>query len=82
MAKHLPSSAQLDGFDIDVSQCPPREWLPRNVNIFAFDAFAELPDQLHEIYDIVHVRLFLLVVQKNDPMPLLKKFIQMLSAYI
>ena len=81
MARNLPSSAQLDGFDNNLSQCPPKEWLPDNVNIYNFDAFAKLPKELTGRYDILHVRLFLLIVQNDDPMPLLKTFIQMLSAY-
>lgn len=81
MARVLPFPATLDGFDIDISQCPPKEWLPENVNIHVFDVFDELPEHLVGTYDIVHLRLFLLIVQNNDPMPLLKKFIQMLSAY-
>lgn len=81
MARTLASSAQLDGFDNNLSQCPPKEWLPDNVNIYDFDAFADLPEHLIGKYDILHIRLFLLIVQNNDPMPLLKTFIQMLSAY-
>ena len=81
MARDIPSSAQLDGYDNNLSQCPPKEWLPDNVNIYNFDAFAKLPKELIGKYDILHVRLFLLIVQNNDPMPLLNTFIQMLSAY-
>lgn len=80
MARTLPSSAQLDGFDNNLSQCPPKEWLPDNVNMYNFDAFADLPSELIGNYDILHVRHFLLIVQNNDPMPLLKTFIRMLSA--
>lgn len=79
MARTLASSAQLDGFDNNLSQCPPKEWLPDNVNIYDFDAFADLPEHLIGKYDILHIRLFLLIVQNNDPMPLLKTFIQMLK---
>lgn len=82
MARTLPPSAQLDGFDNNLSQSPPKEWLPHNVNMYHFDAFGDLPNELVGKYDIVHVRLFLLIVRNNDPMPLLKKFVQMLSAYI
>lgn len=81
MARTLPPSAQLDGFDNNLSQCPPKEWLPDNVNMYDFDVFSDLSRDLIGKYDIVHVRLLLLIVQNNDPMPLLKKFIQMLSAY-
>lgn len=32
MAQDLPSSAQVNGFDNRFSQCPPKEWLPDNIN--------------------------------------------------
>ncbi|KAL4935938.1 hypothetical protein BDV06DRAFT_217050 [Aspergillus oleicola] len=29
----LPATCKLDGFDVDTSQAPPREWLPANVSL-------------------------------------------------
>ncbi|KAL9118055.1 MAG: hypothetical protein Q9187_005404 [Circinaria calcarea] len=80
LARDLSSSAQLDGFDIDLSQSPPKEWLPKNVNMYKLDVFEELPDDLVGKYDVIHARLFLLIVQNNDPTPILKNFIRMLIA--
>ncbi|KAL9103071.1 MAG: hypothetical protein Q9187_009049, partial [Circinaria calcarea] len=80
LARDLSSSAQLDGFDIDLSQSPPKEWLPKNVNMYKLDVFGELPDDFVGKYDVIHARLFLLVVQNNDPMPILKNFIRMLNS--
>ena len=43
------------------------------------DAFSPLPHELVGKYDIVHLRLFIVLVRNNDPAPLLRNLIQMLS---
>ena len=75
----LPPSAQLHGFDIDVSQSPPQEWLSPNTTHRTWDAFSEVPDDMVEQYDVVHISIFMLLISKNDPSPLLKNLIKMLS---
>ena len=79
LARTLPSTAQLDGFDIDISDCPHEQWLPRNVKMQQFDALSEIPEHLVGMYDIVQLRLFQVVVRDNDPGPLLRNVLRMLS---
>ena len=79
LSRKLPGSTQLDGFDLDLSQFPPREWLPSNVEMRKLDAFATLPSDLVGKSDIVHLRLFIVLVKHNDPVPLLRNLIGMLS---
>lgn len=43
------------------------------------DAFSPLPHDLLGKYDIVHLRLFIVLIKNNDPVPLLGNLIQMLS---
>ena len=43
------------------------------------DAFSPLPHELLGKYDIVHLRLFIVLVKNNDPVPLLRNLIRMLS---
>ena len=50
----IPSSIQFDDFDINLLQCPSKEWLPENVNKYELEAFAELPESLVGVYDIVN----------------------------
>lgn len=73
------ASAQLDGFDISLVQCPPPEWLPSNVSIRKLDIYKPLPEELVGKYDIVHVRLFICVIKDNDPVPVLTNLLKMLS---
>ena len=50
LSEQLPSTVQLDGFDIDVSQCPPRAWLPSNVAMRKLDIHDEIPKELVGVY--------------------------------
>ena len=79
LKSQLPPNAQLDGFDISAAQYPPPEWVPENVTLQGLDAFATLPEDLIAKYDVVHLRLFLLVVQNDDPGPLIRNAVKMLS---
>jgi len=79
LSKTLPSTTQLDGFDIDLSQFPPKQWLPANVTMHKLDAFSAVPQDLVGKYDIVHLRLFIVLIKHNNPVPLLRNLISMLS---
>lgn len=79
LARTLPPTAQLDGFDIDIADCPHKQWLPRNVTMQQLDALSEIPEHLVGMYDIVQLRLFQVVVRDNDPGPLLRNVLRMLS---
>lgn len=78
---HVPFSAQLDAFDIDTSQCPPREWLPKNVSIESLDVFQDVPVRFLESYDVIHIRYFACVVRNNDPGAILQNVLRMLSEF-
>ena len=77
VARSLPPTATLNGFDIDLSQCPSKSWLPGNVSMLILDALDELPLDLIAQFDLVHVRLYMFVV--SDPVPLLANVIKLLS---
>lgn len=78
---HIPASTQLDGFDVSADHYPAKEWLPRNVTLDLFDAFRDVPEHLIGRYDIVHIRTFAVIVRNNDPGPLLRNLIKMLSKW-
>ncbi|KAL9031755.1 MAG: hypothetical protein Q9196_000232 [Gyalolechia fulgens] len=77
LAQQLPH-AQLDGYDISSTQFPPAEWLPSNVKLKTLDALAEVPSSLVSTYDVIHAGLVVLVAG-DDPVPLLRNLIKMLS---
>ena len=83
LSKKVAPSAQLDGFDISVDQYPVKEWLPKNVSLHTLDALSSLPENLVGIYDIVHIRLFCLVIKSREELrTLTRNLIGMLSEYI
>ncbi|OTA58319.1 hypothetical protein K449DRAFT_436681 [Hypoxylon sp. EC38] len=79
LARYLPASAHLDGFDIDLTQSSPKEWLPSNVSLHQLDCLAPLPEHLLEQYDIVHIQLFHLAVHNNDPAPIIRNLVKLLK---
>lgn len=81
LAEKLPATAQLEGFDISTAQFPALEWLPQNVTLTKLDILAPIPEELVAKYDIVHVGLFVTVVEEDDPLPILDKLLSMLSTF-
>ncbi|EMD01081.1 hypothetical protein BAUCODRAFT_29465 [Baudoinia panamericana UAMH 10762] len=79
LAKTLPPSVEIHGFDIDLKQAPPPQWLPDNLKLDTLDALAEIPEHLRGKYDVVHLRLFVFVVENDDPMPLIRNMMTMLK---
>ena len=43
------------------------------------DVLEPIPEELRGKYDLVHVRLFLAVVQDDDPTPILRNLMDLLS---
>lgn len=46
------------------------------------DVFGDVPDDMLESFDVVHVRAFAVVITHSDPMPLLKNLVSMLSGFL
>ena len=43
------------------------------------DVFGDVPHDMVDKFDVVHIRTFALVITHSDPMPLLKNLVGMLS---
>lgn len=82
LAHQVPSTVSIDAVDISLTQCPPQEWLPTNVNLIAHDIFSTLPADLVGKYDVVHVRLFVCIVKNDDPVFMLTNLIKLLSKWV
>ncbi|MCJ1453327.1 hypothetical protein MMC28_003674 [Mycoblastus sanguinarius] len=76
---HDLPTARLDGLDIDLTQAPHRQWLPPNIKLRQWNIFDEVPSDLVGKYDILHVRLLLLVIEQGDPRPVIRNFLKMLK---
>lgn len=71
--------AQVQGFDIDLSQAPPQEWLPPNVSLRRWNIFDDPPEKMLGTYDLVHVRLLVLMLTDVDPQPVIRRFFSLLK---
>ena len=78
VAKQLPSTAKFTGFDISADQFPHEAWLPGNVTFSVADASKPPASEFQGKFDVVHLRLFSLVVENNDPTPFIDHCLSLL----
>ena len=79
LSRQHPSTNQLDGFDIDLGQCPLKQWLPSNVTMNTLDIFAPVPKNLVGKYDIGGIAIVFSLVKNDNPTPLLSNLLMILS---
>ncbi|KAI5358384.1 Putative S-adenosyl-L-methionine-dependent methyltransferase [Septoria linicola] len=78
----VPPNTPIHAFDISLSQTPSPAWTPANVSFHQLDIMDTkqiISQGLEGKFDIVHVRLLMLIVQNNDPMPLLRTLMSLLK---
>ncbi|PYH71899.1 class I SAM-dependent methyltransferase [Aspergillus vadensis CBS 113365] len=74
-----PYTLQLDGLDVDLKNAPVLEWVAPSISLRQWNIFDEVPDDLRGKYDVVHLRLLVLVVQESNPLPIIDKVFQLLK---
>lgn len=79
LSRTVRPSAQLDGLDVSHAQCPPVEFMPSNIHLRIHDCLSEPPSDLLRHYDIIHLQCFNSVVPDNDPVPVVRNMLKMLS---
>ncbi|TGO65235.1 hypothetical protein BCON_0003g00290 [Botryotinia convoluta] len=79
LAKSLPESVQLDGLDVSFDAAPPSEWLPSNLTLRQWDVKKDVPEELVGVYDIVHIRNFLFVLQNHEVLHVLGNLVRMIK---
>ena len=65
--------------DITLSQAPPNQWRPPNINMRVWNIFEDPSEDLVGQFDIVHIRLLLLVIPNNNAVPVIKRLATMLK---
>ncbi|KAL8718666.1 MAG: hypothetical protein Q9225_004219 [Loekoesia sp. 1 TL-2023] len=78
VARELPN-AQVDGFDIDLTLAPHELSLPPNTSLRNWNIFNDIPSDMVGKYDVVHVRLLILVVENSDPSRIIQKLLELLK---
>lgn len=76
---HQYPSAQLHGFDYDLSKTPHQRWLPSNITMHHWDMFSSIPEDCINKFDFIHVRLLVVVIPQGNPKPVLEKLLKMLK---
>ncbi|KAF7914188.1 uncharacterized protein EAF01_000594 [Botrytis porri] len=79
LARQLPPTVQVYGFDISPAQFPHPSYLPSNVKLQVLNSLqVDPPEELLESFDIVHLRLWLGVVMNGDPSAILSHALKLL----
>lgn len=66
VAKHVPATAQLHGFDISDAQFPAPDKRPRNLQLHVHDMREPFPEQFGGNFDVVCVRLVVAGLMDDD----------------
>jgi SAM-dependent methyltransferase len=66
LSRQLPATCRLDGFDISDVQYPSPEALPANVSLALQNAKQAFPAALKGKYGLVHLRLLMSAMEKDD----------------
>ncbi|KAF9888042.1 hypothetical protein FE257_009306 [Aspergillus nanangensis] len=78
-AKELPSTTQLDGFDISSEQFPNERQCPPNLTFDLMDSYLDPPLSLVGQYDVVHLRMWASNMKNGDSGPILRHAMQLLK---
>lgn len=81
VARQVPSTVQLDAFDISDKQFPHKDSRPDNMSCRILDAFSQVPDELIGKYDVVHLRLWCCIVRDCNTAALIQHATQLLSRF-
>lgn len=79
LAKYLPPSAQLDGFDITDLHYPHKGFLFENISLGIMNVMNGPLPHLWEKYDIVHIRFFTSKDHGTKPAGVLKNCLKLLK---
>jgi len=79
LAQKLPPSVTIDALDISNQQYPPRDWVPKNVNLVVHDIYQPLPANMIGQYDLVRMQNWLCIWRDDTAELLVGNLIKMLK---
>ena len=78
LASKLPTTVQIDGFDVSDLQYPAPGFRPSNVKLYVQEGFKDYPAEFLE-QDDIDARFWLCILRNADARPLLKKLLSLVS---
>ncbi|KAF2759647.1 S-adenosyl-L-methionine-dependent methyltransferase [Pseudovirgaria hyperparasitica] len=67
------------GTDLSSDYLPPTGDMPQNMTFSTLDLYGDMPADFIGKFDVVHIRMFAVVVKGNDPTSLLQNVVKMLK---
>lgn len=81
LQERLPASVSLEGLDVSFDATPPPQWLPGSIKLRHWDVKSDVPEDLIDAYDIVHIRNFTFVFEEKDIPVVVKNIMRILSMF-
>lgn len=78
LANVLPSSCQLDGFDISDALFPDASTLPENITFYLQNFLLPFPEQFIGNYDVVSVRVMVVALSSDEAEPAVRNLMTLL----
>ncbi|KAI2628869.1 S-adenosyl-L-methionine-dependent methyltransferase [Hypoxylon sp. NC1633] len=79
VAARLPPTTRLEGLDVSFHAAPPLEYLASNITLRNWDVKGDVPAELVERYDVVHIRNFVFVLCDDDIPKVLSNLMKLLK---
>lgn len=69
----------VDAIDVSMAQCPPEDWLPKDINLITHDVYKPFPSHMLGSYDLVHVQNWLCIWSNETSDGLVRNLLALLS---
>jgi ubiquinone/menaquinone biosynthesis C-methylase UbiE len=79
LAKQIPRTSRLDGYDFDTSKFLDASEMPSNVSLKYANALEPFPSEVQGLYDLVHVRLVMFGLKADQWEPMAKNLFTLLK---
>lgn len=66
LADILPSTCQLDGFDLSDTMFPSKDTLPQNITFYFQNLLEPFPDEYLGTYDVANVRVMVVALSSYE----------------
>ncbi|KAJ5520142.1 hypothetical protein N7463_000595 [Penicillium fimorum] len=79
LASVLPTTCQLDGFDLSGVMFPPKDTLPENITFHLQNLLEPFPEEYLGEYDVVNVRIMVVALSHDEWEPAVRNLMTLLK---